>query len=84
VKSCEIYLLNKWENVRSPGLLQLLLPILSQKLESISMDFIIGLPKFPGKDCICGSYPWNNYAYFLLSPMNLKVMMLLNISGQGF
>ena len=42
---------NKVEHTHPTSLLHLL-PILEQKWESISMDFIIGFPKVFGKDCI--------------------------------
>ena len=42
---------NKIEHTHSAGLLQLL-PIPYQKWESISMDFITGLPKVQGQDCV--------------------------------
>jgi transposase InsO family protein len=42
---------NKVEQTRPVGLLQPL-PIPEQKWESISMDFITGLPKTQGRDCI--------------------------------
>lgn len=51
VKECTTYQQNKAEQTYPAGLLQPL-PIPDQKWESISMDFIIGLPKSQGKDCI--------------------------------
>jgi hypothetical protein len=51
VKDCTTCQENKDEHTRPTGLLQPL-PILEHKWESISMDFITGLPKKQGKDCI--------------------------------
>lgn len=51
VKECTTCQQNKAEQTYPAGLLQPL-PILDQKWESISMDFITGLPKSQGKDCI--------------------------------
>jgi hypothetical protein len=51
VWECHIYQQNKVEHTHLEGLLQPL-PIPEQKWESISMDFIIGLPLVWGKDCI--------------------------------
>jgi hypothetical protein len=51
VSECVTCQQNKSEHALSAGLLQPLL-IPEQKLESISMDFITGLPKVQGKDCI--------------------------------
>ena len=42
---------NKIENIHPAGLLQPL-PILEKKWESVSMDFITGLPKVQGRDCL--------------------------------
>ena len=51
VKECGTYQSNEVEHTRPAGLLQPL-TILEQKWESISMDFIIGLPSSQGNDCI--------------------------------
>jgi hypothetical protein len=51
VRECHICHQNKVEHTHPAGLLQPL-PILEQKWESISMDFITGLPLVQGKDCI--------------------------------
>jgi hypothetical protein len=51
IKECTTCQGNKDEHTHPTGLLQPL-PILEHKWESISMDFITGLPKAQGKDCI--------------------------------
>jgi hypothetical protein len=51
VKECTTCQANKDEHTHPAGLLQPL-PIPEHKWESISMDFITGLPKTQGKDCI--------------------------------
>ena len=51
VRECVTCQQNKSEQTRLARLLQPL-PILEQKWESISMDFITGLPRAQGKDCI--------------------------------
>jgi hypothetical protein len=51
VKECTTCQENKDEHMHPTGLLQPL-PIPEHKWESISMDFITGLPKTRGKDCI--------------------------------
>jgi hypothetical protein len=51
IKECTTCQANKDEHTHPTGLLQPL-PIPEHKWESISMDFITGLPKAQGKDCI--------------------------------
>jgi hypothetical protein len=51
INECVTCQQNKSEQTLPVGLLQPL-PILEKKWESISMDFITGLPKAQGKDCI--------------------------------
>ena len=51
VRECNIYQQNKIEHTDPAGLLQPL-PISEQKWESISMEFITGLPKVQGRDCL--------------------------------
>lgn len=51
VSSCEICQMNKGEHIHTPGLLQPL-PIPEGAWSSISLDFIVGLPKAEGKDVI--------------------------------
>eukprot|EP00253_Pinus_taeda_P017399 PITA_17399 len=51
VAECLVCQQNKAETIKTPGLLQPL-SIPSQRWEEVSMDFIIGLPKFEGKSVI--------------------------------
>ncbi|KAL0355639.1 UNVERIFIED_CONTAM: hypothetical protein Sradi_4010800 [Sesamum radiatum] len=51
VQTCDVYQCSKADHAPYPGLLQPL-PIPNQAWTSISMDFIEGLPKWDGKDCI--------------------------------
>jgi hypothetical protein len=51
ISECVTCQQNKLEYTLPAGLLQLV-PIPEKKWESISMEFIRGLPKVQGKDCI--------------------------------
>ncbi|KAJ3705864.1 hypothetical protein LUZ61_009569 [Rhynchospora tenuis] len=51
VRSCEVCQLNKHEHIKSPSMLQPL-TIPEEAWNSISMDFVCGLPKSEGKDVI--------------------------------
>ena len=51
VLACDTCRRCKYKNMASPGLLQPL-PILNQAWDSVSMDFIEGLPKSGGKDSV--------------------------------
>ena len=51
VRECSVCQQNKQEHTYPAGLLQPL-PIPDKKWECLSMDFITGLPKAQGKDCI--------------------------------
>ena len=51
VRECSICQQNKIENIHLVGLLHPL-SIPEQKWESVSMDFITGLPKVQGWDCL--------------------------------
>ena len=51
VQECKAWQRNKGELTHPAGLLQPL-PIPEGKWESISMDFITGIPSVQGKDCI--------------------------------
>jgi hypothetical protein len=51
VKTCDVFQMSKGEHVPTPGLLQPL-PIPEEAWSSISMDFIVGLPKYENKEGI--------------------------------
>lgn len=51
VRNCSVFRKNKYENMAKPGLLHPL-PVPQGVWESISIDFIEGLPPSSGKHCI--------------------------------
>jgi hypothetical protein len=51
VVECVVFQHNKGETIKTSGLLQLL-AIPSQSWKGVSVDFIIGLPKFEGNNVI--------------------------------
>ena len=64
IRECEVCQRNKGEMSHPASLLQPL-PIPEGKWESISMDFITGLPMVQGKDCIFAVIDWlTKYAHF--------------------
>ena len=68
VQECEACQQNKGELIHPAGLLQLL-PIPEGKWESISVDFITGLPTVQGKDFIYVVVDWlTKYAHFFAIP----------------
>ncbi|KAK4390300.1 Transposon Tf2-11 polyprotein [Sesamum angolense] len=65
VQSCDVCQRSKAEHMPYPGLLQPL-PLPNQAWTSISMDFIEGLPRLEGKDCIMVVVDrLTKYAHFL-------------------
>ena len=65
VSECVVFQQNKGETIKTPSLLQPLI-IPSQHWKEVSMDFIIGLPKYEGKDVIMVVMDWlTKYAHFL-------------------
>lgn len=79
VQECMICKRNKTEQNHPVGVLQPL-PIPTQKWQSISMDFIMGLPKTQGKDCI---YVVVNrltkYAHFFSISMDYKAPQVAKV-----
>jgi Integrase zinc binding domain len=55
VKSCDTCQLNKYENSLPSGLLDPI-PISNGAWQTITMDFIVGLPKSENMDVIIGGY----------------------------
>ncbi|KAJ4753877.1 polyprotein [Rhynchospora pubera] len=74
VKHCQVCQMAKGEHVSSPGLLQPL-PIPAEAWTSISMDFIMGLPRSEGKDVILVIVDGlTKYAHFLSLSHPFKAM----------
>jgi hypothetical protein len=70
---------NKSEKIHPTGLLQSL-PIPECKWESISMDFIIGLPKVQGRDCIYVVVDrLNKFAHFFSISSEYKVAQVAKL-----
>lgn len=79
VAKCVVCQVNKYECVAPPGLLQPL-PIPQQKWESISMDFITGLPKSEGKDAIYVVVDrLTKFAHFIPIQSNYKAQQLAEV-----
>ena len=76
---CLVCQKNKEEYTHPIGLLQPL-PIPNQKWESISMDFIIGLPKIQGKDSIYVVVDHlTKYAHFMAISIEFKAPQLIEV-----
>jgi hypothetical protein len=70
---------NKSEHALPAGLLQPL-PIPEQKWESISMDFITGLPKVQGKDCIYVVVDrLTKFAHFYSIPIEYNAVQVVDL-----
>ncbi|KAJ4776988.1 polyprotein [Rhynchospora pubera] len=80
VSKCHICQIGKGEHVAYPGLLQPL-PIPEEAWTSVSMDFIVGLPKSDGKDIVLVVVDrLTKYAHFIPLAHPLKA----NIVAQAF
>lgn len=83
VQECGTRQSNKVEHTHLAGLLQPL-PIPEQKWESISMDFITGLPFSQGKDCIFVVVDrLTKYAHFFAIPSKSSASQIAEIFFQG-
>ena len=83
VQECNTCQINKAEHTHSGGSLQLL-PITEQKWESVSMDFIIGLPLVQGKDCIfVVVYRLTKYAHLFTISSKISVSQIIELLFQG-
>ena len=79
IKECMVCQQSKSEQIFPAGLFQPL-PILEQKWESISMDFITGLPKVQGKDCIYVVVDrLTKYAHFFPITSNFKASQVAEL-----
>lgn len=79
VRECSTYQQNKSEHNLPAGLLQPL-PIPDQKWDSISMDFITGLPRVQGKDCIFVIVDrLTKYAHFFAIPTGYQAIQVVEL-----
>jgi hypothetical protein len=79
IRECTTCQQNKSEQTHPAGLLQPL-PILEQKWESISMDFITGLPRVQGRDCIFVVVDrLTKFAHFFAIPMDYKAIQVAEL-----
>jgi hypothetical protein len=79
IRECTTCQENKSEQTHSARLLQLL-PILEQKWESISMDFITGLPRVQGRKCIFVVVDrLTKFAHFFAIPTDYKVIQVAEL-----
>jgi hypothetical protein len=79
ISECVTCQQNKLEHTLPAGLLHPL-PIPEQKWESISMDFITGLPKVEGKDCIYVMVDkLTKFAHFYAIPTEYNVIQVADL-----
>jgi hypothetical protein len=79
VRECVTCQQNKSEQTHPAGLLQSL-PIPEQKWESISMDFITGLPKVQGRDCIYVVVDrLTKFTHFFVIPSEYKATQVIEL-----
>jgi hypothetical protein len=79
IRECTTCQQNKSEQTHPAGLLQPL-PIPEQKWESISMDFITGLPRVQGKDCIFVVVDrLTKFAHFFAIPTDYKAIQVAEL-----
>ena len=79
VKECTVCQQNKGEHTYPAGLLQPL-PISNRKWESISMDFITGLPRVQGRDCIYEVVDWlTKFAHFFAIPSTYIIAQVADL-----
>jgi hypothetical protein len=79
IRECVTCQQNKSEQIHPAGLLQPL-PIPEQKWESISMDFITGLPRVQGRDCIFVVVDrLTKFAHFFSIPTDYKAIQVAEL-----
>jgi hypothetical protein len=84
IRECTTCQQNKSEQTHPTGLLQPL-PIPEQKWESISMDFITGLPRVQGRDCIFVVVDrLTKFAHFFAIPMDYKAIQVAELFFRRF